>query len=166
VLAYAFEPLRQVNVRKDQLRALNLSAGPWLQELKDHVLNGVRDAEIQVDDRTFLSGDLADQILLKSAGKRLVYATDLADCTKNRSALCGLAKDAYTLFCEAPFMNEDKDLAGFTGHLTTRACGEIGTEAAVQHLIPFHFSGRYQALSDEIYAEVSASCPNTRRPAS
>lgn len=166
VLAYAFEPLRQVNVRQERLRALNLSAGPWLQVLKDHVLNGVRDAEIQVNDRTFLSGELADQILLKSAGKRLVYATDLADSTKNRSVLCSLAQDAHTLFCEASFMNGDRDLAGFTGHLTTKACGEIGTEAAVQHLIPFHFSGRYQALSDEIYDEVSASCPNTRKPAS
>lgn len=164
VLAYAFEPLRQVNVRQERLRALNLSTGPWLQTLKDHVLNGVRDAEIQIGDRTFLSGNLADQILLKCAGKRLVYATDLADSADNRATLRSLAQDAYVLFCEASFMNGDEELARLTGHLTTKACGEIGTEAAVQHLIPFHFSGRYQALSDEIYIEVSASCPNTQKP--
>lgn len=165
VLAYAFEPLRQVNVRKECLDALHLTAGPWLQQLKEHVLNGVKDAKVQVGERTFLSGELANQILLKSAGQKLVYATDLADSAVNRSALCDLAQGAHTLFCESSFMNEDRKLAGYTGHLTTQACGEIGTAAAVQHLVPFHFSGRYQALSDQIYAEVSESCPNTRRPA-
>ncbi|WP_372832565.1 Clp1/GlmU family protein [Pontibacterium sp.] len=164
VLAYAFEPLRQVNVRKDQLSALGLTAGPWLQQLKKHVLNGEQEACIRIDGHVYSVSDLTDKVLMKCAGKKLVYATDLADTANNRATLISLAHSAHTLFCEASFVNADSALAKFTGHLTTGACGEIGRLAAVEHLIPFHFSGRYQHEAQRIYQEVSCACPHTQIP--
>lgn len=164
VIAYAFEPLRQINVRKERLHALGLIPGPWLETLKERLLNGALGESIRIGDQRYIVGELADDILLKSAGKKLVYATDLANTDANRHLMAEFAEDAHTLFCEASFMEADSNLAYFTGHLTTKACGEIATLARVNHLIPFHFSGRYQKQADEIYAEVARACPQMVRP--
>jgi ribonuclease Z len=40
VLAFAFEPNVQINVRKDRLAALDLTPGPWLTELKRRFAGG------------------------------------------------------------------------------------------------------------------------------
>jgi len=69
-----------------------------------------------------------------------------------------LAKDAHTFFCEAPFCEAYSAQSLRTGHLTTRACGEIATAARVERLIPFHFSRRYQDEPARVYAEVRAQC--------
>jgi energy-coupling factor transporter ATP-binding protein EcfA2 len=50
VLAYAFEPDKEINVRKDRLAALNLEPGPWLATLKEHLLRGKRDIIITLPD--------------------------------------------------------------------------------------------------------------------
>ncbi|MEH6579590.1 MAG: Clp1/GlmU family protein [Amphritea sp.] len=164
VLAFAFEPSLQLKVRKDQLEALNLTAGPWLQQLKEHVLNGKLGAHIQLADRSASVADLAARILIKSSGQKLAYATDFADIPDNHARLTVLAKKAHTLFCEASFVNADVLQAARTGHLTTRACGQIGSSAAVEHLMPFHFSRRYQPHSERSYQEVKSACSNTVVP--
>jgi ribonuclease BN (tRNA processing enzyme) len=40
VLAFAFEPMQQINIRKDRLQAQGLDPGPWLGELKRHLQAG------------------------------------------------------------------------------------------------------------------------------
>ena len=164
MLAFALEPSLQLNVRKDQLDALGLIPGPWLQQLKEQVLKGETDTLIQFADRSFPVEDLAESLLIKSAGHKLAYATDLADTRDNRSKLTALAQNAHTLFCEASFVNADSALANQSGHLTTGACGAIGTNAAVEHLMPFHFSRRYQDQAQRLYQEVSTVCPHTLMP--
>lgn len=164
VLAFAFEPANQIKVRKDQLTALNLTPGPWLQQLKEHVLNGELNALIQLADRSVSVAYLADSILMKSTGQKLAYATDFADIPDNHAKLTELAKNAHTLFCEASFVNADTAQASRTGHLTTQACGDIGSKAAVKHLVPFHFSKRYQGHAGRSYQEVSRVCSRTIVP--
>ncbi len=90
------------------------------------------------------AGELAAELLLIQPGKRLVYATDLADSEPNRERLVRFAWGAHTLFCEATFREQDRANARRNGHLTTRACGEIAATAEVGVLVPFHFSRRYQ----------------------
>ncbi|MGA7799584.1 MAG: MBL fold metallo-hydrolase, partial [Gammaproteobacteria bacterium] len=165
VLAFAFEPSRQLNVRKDRLVTRGLAPGPWLGELKRH---------LQADDRASLvrmpdggeapAGALGDELIFLTPGKRLVYATDLADTDDNRRRLTALAAGAHTLFCEASFRVVDADQACRTGHLTTRACAEIATRAGVGRLVPFHFSRRYLDESDGLYEEIAALCPRTAVP--
>jgi ribonuclease BN (tRNA processing enzyme) len=87
-----------------------------------------------------------------------VYATDLADTAENRQRLGRLARHAHTFVCEAPFIEADVTRAQRTGHLTTRACGEIATEARVARLVPFHFSRRYAGNPQQLYEEISAAC--------
>lgn len=166
VLAFAFEPAQQLNIRKDQLVARGLLPGPWLGELKRQLLDG-EDAPIHLPDGSMASAQvLAAEFVLISPGKRLVYATDFADTAENRRRLVNLAQGAHTLFCEATFIEDHAGHAARTAHLTTRACGEIAEEAGVARLVPFHFSRRYEADPAQIYTEIAASCSRVVMPES
>ena len=91
-------------------------------------------------------------------GKRLVYATDLADTPSNRARLIDFARSAHTLFLEAAFTERDIEHALAHGHLTAKACGEIATVAGVSRLVPFHFSRRYSDNPQALFDELEAVC--------
>ena len=166
VMAYAWEPVLQVRVRRERLAALGMATGHWLQALKRAVVAGRLDEIIAAGDgRTYRAGALCDELLIVSAGDKLVYATDFGDTADNRRQLTALAAGAHTLFCEASFMLEHAEQAARTWHLTTRACGEIATAAGVRHLHPFHFSRRYVRRLPEAYLEIQACCDRTVLPA-
>lgn len=165
VLAFMFEPTQELNVRKDRLVVRDLAPGAWLGELKQRVQAGDRSGPVTLPDGSVQpAGRLADDLLRITPGKRLVYATDLGDTEENRRQLTAFAAGAHTLFCEASFRVADMDQARRTGHLTTRACGEIGSAARVARLVPFHFSRRYLADPAAAYEEVAARCPRTAVP--
>ncbi|WP_440996803.1 MBL fold metallo-hydrolase [Arhodomonas sp. SL1] len=161
VLAFAFEPCRQVNVRKERLHALGYEPGPWLTELKRRVRAGDTGGTIALPDggrRSVLQ--LADELLLLAQGRRLAYATDLADTAENRARLTALSEGADALICEAAFLDEDADQARRTGHLTAGACGAIAAAAGVRRLIPFHFSARYRDDPARVYRAIASACPS------
>jgi ribonuclease Z len=165
VVAYVLEPDQQIKVRKDRLVALGFEPGPWLGELKQQVLAGNKTARIQLPDGSDTTvATLADELLLITPGKRLVYATDLADTTDNRKHLIALARHAHTFFCEAPFIASEAEHALRNGHLTTRACAEIANAAGVARLVPFHLSRRHQVEPQQIYDEIQAICPHVVIP--
>jgi ribonuclease BN (tRNA processing enzyme) len=159
VIAYALEPKAEIGVRKERLDAFGLPPGPWLAKLKLAVLEHDAAAAIELPDGSMRSAhELAAELLLIRPGEKLAYATDLADTTANRERLIALARGAHTFFCEAAFREADAERAARTGHLTTRACGEIATAAGVGRLIPFHFSRRYEDDPRSVYREVHAAC--------
>ncbi|MCW8963658.1 MAG: MBL fold metallo-hydrolase, partial [Gammaproteobacteria bacterium] len=165
VVAYALEPDRQIQVRKDRLMARQLEPGPWLGELKQYVSADNFVARIHLPDGSNESVEtLAAELLIISPGKRLVYATDLADTADNRQRLVELAQHAHTLFCEAPFIEAEAEHALRNGHLTTRACAEIANAAGVGRLVPFHFSRRYQTDPQQLYDELKEVCPRVVVP--
>ncbi len=167
VVAYAFEPDQQINVRKDRLLARGLQPGAWLNELKQYVASANDSTRIRLPDGSDASvAELASELLLISAGKKLVYATDLADTQNNRQRLVDLARNAHTFFCEAAFAEAEADNALRNGHLTTRACGEIAVLAGVGRLVPFHFSRRYTEDPLQIYHELKTVCPCVMIPMS
>jgi ribonuclease BN (tRNA processing enzyme) len=159
VLAYAYEPDSEIHVRKDRLAARGLVSGPWLATLKQKLLAGDEAATIALPDGSEAEvAALATELLLSIAGKRLVYATDLADTRDNRARLVQLAQHAHTLFCEATFTEADVEHARSNGHLTARACGEIAETAGVARLVPFHISRRYLDKPEQVYDELIAAC--------
>jgi len=165
VLAFALELRFDLDVRREQLATLGLTPGPWLSDFKARIAAGERETTIVLPNGSIPTvRDLADNILIVRPGPKLVYATDLADTIENRTRLQRLAQGAYTFFCESPFCDADSEQAARTGHLTTRACGEIATASHVEKLIPFHFSRRYQDEPARVYAEVSARCTRTVIP--
>jgi ribonuclease BN (tRNA processing enzyme)/GTPase SAR1 family protein len=165
VLAYAFEPTTQINIRKEQLQQHGLEPGPWLTELKEHILRQQFDHLCILPNGTPKTvATLADELTLITVGSKLVYATDLADTPDNRNKLINLARNAHTLFCESPFLQRESDQAGRTSHLTTIACAKIANEAGVNHLIPFHFSRRHESEPWLIYNEIATCCPQLVMP--
>jgi ribonuclease Z len=165
VLAFALESRATLKVRKEKLVEAELAPGPWLTELKDLIAAGRHDAPVLLPDgRRRAAGALAEDLLLAEPGEKLVYATDLADTERNRSALTALAEGSHTLFCEATFCEAQAHLARRTGHLTAKACGEIATAARVRRLIPFHFSRRYESDPLAVYEEVRSACAATVIP--
>ena len=167
VLAFAFEPDMEIHIRKDRLSARGLEPGPWLTALKQAVVAKANTAFIELPDGTQGSVDtLQRDLTLTSPGKKLVYATDLADTPRNREMLEAFARHAHTFFCEATFLQADADHAKRNGHLTTRACGEIATVARVGRLVTFHFSRRYTENPQEIYEELKSACDRVVIPQS
>ncbi len=165
VIAYALEADRQINIRKDRLRARGLEPGPWLNTLKQYLLDQNEAAQIQMPDGSRASaGALAEELVLVSPGKKLVYATDLADTRANRDRLINLAQHAHTFFCESSYIEADADYATMNGHLTTRACAEIATQAGVSRLVPFHFSRRYLHQAEQVYDELEQYCARVFKP--
>jgi ribonuclease BN (tRNA processing enzyme) len=61
-------------------------------------------------------------------------------------------------------MMKDENQARRTGHLTTLACAEIANKACVRHLIPFHFSRRYEEVPWRVYDEIAEACPQVVMP--
>lgn len=159
VLAFAFEPSMQISIRKDRLQARGWTPGAWLGALKARLLEGDRAALVELPDGTKTeAGRLGEELTLIKTGRKLVYATDLADTSDNRERLVQLARGSHTLLCEAAFSEADAGQARRTGHLTTRACAEIANAADVDQLIPFHFSRRYAGNVAALYAEIGAVC--------
>jgi len=158
VLAFAFEAKPVAHVRKDRLSASARPPGSWLGELKRRLSAGEGNAKIGLPDgKRVLASALGAELLEYEPARRMVYATDLADIPENRARLCGLAKGADVLICEAGFAEAEAEQARRTGHLTARACAEIAAAAGVKRLVPFHFSRRYESGADAIYAEISAA---------
>jgi ribonuclease BN (tRNA processing enzyme) len=160
VLGFSFEQPSRLNVRKQGLAALGVPPGPWLGELKKCLANNDHQAAIHLPDgRTESAGALANELISIAPRQKLVYATDLIDSMENRQRLVAFAQGAHVFFCEAAFVESDRALAMRSGHLTARACGEIATAAGVDHLVPFHFSRRYDKDPTRVYEEVRVSCP-------
>jgi len=167
VMAYSFEPDKQINVRKDRLRTRQLTPGPWLTELKQRLQANDLQALMSLPNGVKLAvGELAEELVIITPGKKLTYATDLADSAENRQRLIAMAHHAHTFFCEAPFREAEADHATRNGHLTTRACGEIATAAEVSHLVPFHFSRRYAEDPQPLYQEIERYCQRVLTPLS
>ena len=166
VLAYAFEPARQINIRKDRLLERKLTPGPWLTHLRQCFASDNKRKKIQLPNGSIETAEsLGAELILENPGKKVIYATDFADTPDNRRRMVALAKQAHTFFCEATFLNRDSDQAVRTGHLTTRACGEIATQAQVARLVPFHFSRRYRNDPQQIYEEIQETCDRVVIPA-
>lgn len=108
--------------------------------------------------------ELREQVIMVTPGKRLVYATDLADSPSNRERLIGLAQNAHTLFLEASFIEADVAHAIDNGHLPGRACGEIAHAAGVNRLVPFHLSRRYTDDPQSLFDGIEAACDRVVLP--
>lgn len=165
VQAYAFESKARLNVDQDALKAHGLSAGPWLNRLKQCLAEGDGEALIRLPDDTFRkAAELGARLVTVTPGEKLVYATDLADTEANRNTLADLARNADIFFCESCFLAADSEQARRTGHLTAQACGRIATAADVRQLVPFHFSRRYETNPEAVYLELTAACSRVVMP--
>jgi ribonuclease Z len=166
-LAFSFEERFHINIKKDRLDILGLPAGPWLNQLKKAVRKERPDEFPLVIPDNKAKGMQGRKRTLRwikgkdlysvSDGQKIVYIVDIGYTPKNLSRLIPFAKGADYLFCEAAFLEEDRDIAEKKHHLTAHQAGLIAREAGVRKIIPFHFSPRYQDRLDLLYKEAEAA---------
>lgn len=162
-LAYSLEFRQDIKIRQDRLQAAGLATGAWLGRLKQCAATANLEKEIDLPDGSRVrAGELIRELLLIRPGKKLVYATDLADTPENCHKVKELARSAHTLFCETAFTEADRDKAMASQHLTTSAAIRIAREAGVKRLVPFHFSKRYERNPGAIYNELLAAAGPVR----
>ncbi len=163
-LAFAIAEPTRINIDPEGLKRAGLSAGPWLTEFKRLVRAGApdgttvhapsgEDGNARVRDATL--GELKDEIVTVTNGQRLAYVTDTLYSPENRRKIVTLAQDADILFCEAAYLERDRDRATERHHLTARQAGLLAREANAEELVLFHFSPRYQGCQDALYREAS-----------
>lgn len=160
-LGFALRERFHINVHKDRLAGMGLPAGPWLNELKEAIWKEEgADFRLkipladrgQLREKEYSLGALKEAVTI-TAGQRIAYVADCRYTKENAEKIIGLARGADHFFCEAAFLDQDRDRAEERAHLTARQAGELAREAGAQKLHIFHFSPRYEKETDILYRE-------------
>jgi len=152
-LAYAIEEEFHINIDKDLLDKKGLTVGPWLTHFKRLFRENPESGLIFIiEGKSYRIGDLSD-IALVTKGQKITYATDISMSTKNIAGLIELAKDSDVFYCEAYFLERDRERAIERFHLTAKTAGSIAKQAGVKKLVLTHFSPKYTECPDLVTNE-------------
>ena len=160
-LGFALNENLQVNIDKDKLQDLNYSAGPWLNELKQAILEGQPEDTLITVPMVGKGGQsqslplrrLQDELAVISAGQKIAYIVDTVYNETNKVKVVDLIRGADLFFCESPFVAEEEERARERCHLTSRQAGLLANEAGVEKLVTFHFSPRHTFDQEQLIRE-------------
>jgi ribonuclease Z len=161
-LAFAMEEPFHININKVRLHEAGLPVGSWLKEVKQLIWKGAPDShtfsatlyhEHRKEERIFELGTVKRQFTTMTRGQKIAYVVDCRYDEENEQKIIQLCRGADTLFCEAPFLEADREKAANRYHLTANQAGILGRKAGVQQLIVFHFSPRYTGQGDRLQRE-------------
>jgi ribonuclease Z len=107
---------------------------------------------LTIQGKRYRMRDLRD-IARIAKGQKVCYATDIGMSEKNNARLKALADSADVFYCEAYFMEKDRQLSLERFHLTARECGRIARAARVRRLLLMHFSPRYHREAEALLRE-------------
>jgi ribonuclease Z len=160
-----------INIIKEELKALGIPVGPWLNRFKAAIYQGKdRGSDFLVTwketggssrEKRFLLGELAEKIARMTPGQKIVYVTDVVADPENCRQIVELAKGAELLFIEAAFLDREKAIAWKKYHLTAREAGELAKKAGVKDFRLFHFSPRYMGRAEELEKEAREAYEKT-----
>jgi len=160
-LAFSIDEEFHINIDKASLKSKGLSVGPWLADLK----NAIRErrpgnTQFVVSRKRYSLKELQDVVKI-TKGQKISYVTDVSMNNSNIKKIIEFVRNSDTLYCEAYFLDEDRDRALERFHLTAKITGMIAREAQVNHLVAMHFSPKYRAYretpGDEAMREFSSS---------
>ena len=162
-LAFSIMENFHININKDALVKYGLPVGPWLNDLKtcfreEMPLGSEFVARVEkeggLEEKVFTLGEFVEKrIVILSRGQKVTYVPDVSISKENRDKIIRLASGSDTFFCEAAFLDSDRDKALKKNHLTAKEAGAIAREAGVQRLEIFHFSPKYRDNPSELYDE-------------
>jgi ribonuclease Z len=161
VIAYSMEEDFHININKAILADMGLPIGPWLSDFKRTIREqqSSRAAEQKPEKKIFEVNNMIFtlQELMRIAtitrGQKIAYVMDVAPTDRNIEKLIQFVKGSDTLFCEAYFLESDRNRAEERHHLTAALAGRIAREAGVGNLVIMHFSPKYRHCAEEIYQE-------------
>ena len=128
-----------MNVDPARLAAGGLLPGRWLARLKDMLRDGAPDdatLAVQNTDRTQSERTVGDlrALVLFTPGQKIGYVVDTRFHAANLEVLLPVLHESDILFCESPFLDEDRDQAAMRYHLTAAEAGTIGRMARARRL--------------------------------
>lgn len=147
-IAYLLKERFHLNVNKEKLKKMGFRVGPWLSILKNSVYANKSDnypikVPVEDEERECELGDLKKGILMIKPGQKIGYIMDCDHTPDNRNKIIDLMGGIDVLYIEASFLEEDKDRARKTAHLTSIEAGELARGAGVKKLEVTHFSPKY-----------------------
>lgn len=156
-IAYSIEENIKHSVMKNKLDEMGFKPGPWVGQLKKAVVEK-NDITLEIDGKFYSSKVLSEQLLIPKETLKITYVVDAGYTIQNREKIISLASKSNYFYCEAYFLERDKDRAVEAFHLTAKQTGMLAREAGVKNLIPLHISKRY-INSQEIIAEIETEFP-------
>jgi ribonuclease Z len=167
-LAFAMKEKRQINIMKNTLDEMGLAPGNWLVRLKDDIREGAEEGsaiEARLKEggtRKIPLGELK-KLVRMTPGQKVSYIADAVYNSDNARKIVELAQGSDILFIEAPFLEEDADMAAAKYHLTARQAGRLAREAGAKEIRIFHLSPKYKGrehlLMDEAIRAFGGSSP-------
>lgn len=167
-LGYRLDETFHINIRGNELEALGLPVGPWLADLKTAIRAVAASCAEPADalpivaakgfaayGRRLMPDDLK-RIVLITRGQSIAYIMDTSPAEENIAKITGFVRAVDELFCEAYFLEEDRERAFARNHLTALSAARIACGAAVGHLTPLHFSPKYRDCPERIMEEAKA----------
>lgn len=161
-LAFAIDEPTHLNVDGEALAKAGLGPGRWLADLKQALRSGAPDdtrLAVARADRSTGEIELAAlrPLVRATQGQKYGYIVDTRFIPENLAVLLPVMHEADVLFCESPFLDEDRDQAALRYHLTAAEAGTIARLARARRLKVFHYSPRYQGRGDLLRQEAEAA---------
>lgn len=161
-LAFSIDEPTHLNVDADGLAKQGLAPGRWLKDLKVALRDDLPDdTPIEVELPGRLKGERAlgslRPLVRISEGQKLGYIVDTRFIPENLAVLLPVMHKSDVLYCESPFLDEDRDQAAMRYHLTAAEAGTIGRMSRARRLKVFHYSPRYQGRGDMLRQEAEAA---------
>lgn len=161
VLAFCLNEEFHININKEILSEMNLPIGPWLSNFKKAVKRyyNLETKGLNPQEETFnINGSIYTlyelmPIVLITKGQKISYVMDISPTDDNFGKLIPFIKHSDHLFCEAYFLERDRQRAIERHHLTAADAGRLAREAEVGNLTVMHFSPKYIDCPEDIYSE-------------
>lgn len=152
-LGFSIEEEFHININKAILKEMSLPVGQWLAEFKTAIReNKPDDTEFLVNGKTLKLGEIK-YLATITKGQKISYITDVSISEENIKKIIDFVRNSDTFYCEAYFMDKDKDRAIERFHLTSKIAGEIAKKASVKQLVVMHFSPIYRDKNENPWDE-------------
>ncbi len=169
-LGFSLQENFHINIIKEELQALDLNTGPWLQDFKKALYErSAPDRLIEAPRRdrpdvkiAYPLADLAARIAVMTPGQKIAYITDVAFAEENAHQIQTLAQKADHLYIESAFLNEDQATARAKKHLTAGQAGQLAALSRVKRFTVFHFSPRYEDRTHHFQRQAQRAFLETR----
>ena len=141
-IGYVLREKPRLNIDAEELHALGLEPGPWLQTIKH--LPTTHEPPLEVKGKAYDANDLRKRLLRETPGESIAYLTDFLMTDEVRTDLVALLSGCGTLVCEGTYRHDDIYLAERNYHLTSKQAAELARDATVETLVLIHPSDRYK----------------------
>ncbi len=147
-LGFRLQAPRQFRFRVEQAQSEGLTPGPWVEQLKRSRALGHRQLKLRLDERELSAESLWD-LLEELQPCSLAYITDTRLGPDTRGRIVERFGPTQQLWCEAAFLEHQRQLAEDKLHATAREAAQLALELPAQELHLFHLSRRTQGDADD-----------------